>query len=67
MGKGVLKAVSNVNEIIKPKLVGMDVLNQRLIDETLLKLDGTENKSKLGANAMLGVSLAYDYSHDQRL
>lgn len=58
MGKGVLKAVSNVNEIIKPKLVGMDVLNQRLIDETLLKLDGTENKSKLGANAMLGVSLA---------
>ena len=58
MGKGVLKAVSNVNEIIKPKLVGMDVLNQRLIDETLLKLDGTENKSKLGANAMLVVSLA---------
>ena len=58
MGKGVLKAVSNVNEIIKPKLVGMDVLNQRLIDETLLTLDGTENKSKLGANAMLGVSLA---------
>ena len=58
MGKGVLKAVSNVNEIIKPKWVGMDVLNQRLIDETLLKLDGTENKSKLGANAMLGVSLA---------
>lgn len=58
MGKGVLKAVSNVNEIIKPKLVGMDVLNQRIIDETLLKLDGTENKSKLGANAMLGVSLA---------
>ena len=58
MGKGVLKAVSNVNEIIKPKLVGMDVLNQRLIDETILKLDGTENKSKLGANAMLGVSLA---------
>lgn len=58
MGKGVLKAVSNVNEIIKPKLVGIDVLNQRLIDETLLKLDGTENKSKLGANAMLGVSLA---------
>ena len=58
MGKGVLKAVSNVNEIIKPKLVGMDVLNQRLIDETLLKLDGTENKSKLGANATLGVSLA---------
>lgn len=70
MGKGVLKAVSNVNEIIKPKLVGMDVLNQRLIDETLLKLDGTENKSKLGANAMLGVSLAClkaaaKYSHKE--
>lgn len=58
MGKGVLKAVSNVNEIIRPKLIGMDVLNQRLIDETLIKLDGTLNKSKLGANAMLGVSLA---------
>ncbi len=58
LGKGVLKAVSNVNEIIKPKLLGMDVLNQRLIDETLIKLDGTKNKSRLGANAILGVSIA---------
>ncbi len=58
LGKGVLKAVSNVNEIIKPRLLGMDVLKQREIDEMLIKLDGTKNKSKLGANAILGVSLA---------
>ena len=58
MGKGVLKAVSNVNDIIKPKIVGMEVENQKLIDKTLIELDGTENKSKLGANAILGVSLA---------
>jgi len=57
-GKGVLKAVKNVNEIIKPAAVGMDVTNQIAIDNTLLKLDGTAFKSNLGANAMLGVSLA---------
>ena len=57
-GKGVLKAVKNVNEIIKPVVVGMDVTNQIAIDNTLLKLDGTAFKSNLGANAMLGVSLA---------
>ena len=57
-GKGVLKAVKNVNEIIKPAVLGMDVTNQIVIDNTLLKLDGTPFKSKLGANAMLGVSLA---------
>lgn len=57
-GKGVLKAVKNVNEIIKPAILGMDVTNQIAIDNTLLKLDGTPFKSKLGANAMLGVSLA---------
>ena len=57
-GLGVLKAVSNVNEIIKPKLIGMDVENQKLIDETMIKLDGTKNKSVLGANAILGVSIA---------
>ena len=57
-GKGVLKAVKNVNEIIKPAVVGMDVTNQIAIDNTLLKLDGTAFKSNLGANAMLGVSLA---------
>lgn len=58
MGKGVLKAVSNVNDIIKPKLIGMDVRNQREIDNLLISIDGTKNKSYLGANAMLGVSLA---------
>lgn len=57
-GKGVLKAVSNVNEVIKPVLVGMDVFDQKKIDETMIALDGTQNKNKLGANAMLGVSLA---------
>ena len=58
MGKGVLKAVQNVNDIIAPELVGYDVLDQPLIDKILIELDGTENKSKLGANATLGVSLA---------
>lgn len=58
LGKGVLKAVNNVNTIIKNKIVGMDCLEQKLIDQTLIELDGTENKSNLGANALLGVSLA---------
>ncbi|MBR4337672.1 MAG: phosphopyruvate hydratase [Bacteroidaceae bacterium] len=58
LGKGTLKAVANVNEKIAPALVGMNVLNQRLIDCTMLKLDGTPTKSNLGANAILGVSLA---------
>ena len=58
MGKGVLKAVENVNEIIAPEIEGMSVLNQRAIDLFMLELDGTENKEKLGANAILGVSLA---------
>lgn len=57
-GKGVLKAVSNVNEVIKPVVVGMDVFDQKKIDEAMIALDGTQNKNKLGANAMLGVSLA---------
>lgn len=57
-GKGVLKAIHNVNEIIVPKLVGMDVTKQAAIDQVLLDLDGTPFKSNLGANAMLGVSLA---------
>ncbi|MDP4177684.1 MAG: phosphopyruvate hydratase [Bacillota bacterium] len=57
-GKGVLKAVENVNEIIAPELVGMNVFDQVLIDKTMVQLDGTENKGRLGANAMLGVSLA---------
>lgn len=57
-GKGVLKAVAAVNSIIGPALEGLDATNQREIDEKLVELDGTPNKSKLGANAMLGVSLA---------
>lgn len=57
-GKGVLKAKENVNTIINDALKGMDVFNQKEIDEKLIKLDGTDNKEKLGANAILGVSLA---------
>ena len=57
-GKGVLKAVKNVNEVIAPAILGMDALNQRKLDETIIALDGTPNKGKLGANALLGVSLA---------
>ena len=57
-GKGVLKAVENVNETIRPEIVGMDATEQRAIDEALIALDGTPTKSKLGANAILGVSLA---------
>ncbi|RHU21881.1 MULTISPECIES: phosphopyruvate hydratase [Parabacteroides] len=57
-GKGVLKAVENVNKVIAPAVIGMSALNQREIDHKLLELDGTKTKSKLGANAMLGVSLA---------
>ena len=57
-GKGVLKAVKNVNEIIAPEIEGMDAFDQRAIDMAMIKLDGTPTKSKLGANAILGVSLA---------
>ncbi len=58
LGKGVLKAISNVEERIAEELLGVDVSDQRYIDETMIELDGTPNKSKLGANAILGVSLA---------
>lgn len=58
LGKGVTKAVNNVNTEIKEALIGKDVRDQREIDETMLELDGTQNKSRLGANAILGVSLA---------
>lgn len=57
-GKGVLKAVKNVNGPIAKKVTGMDVTQQRMLDMTMIELDGTENKSKLGANAILGVSMA---------
>lgn len=58
MGRGVLKAVGNVNHVIQPRLLGIDVREQREIDGAMLALDSTSNKSKLGANAILGVSLA---------
>ncbi|MEK7182690.1 MAG: phosphopyruvate hydratase [Patescibacteria group bacterium] len=58
MGKGVLKAVSNVNTVIAPKFVGFDPTDQVTLDRTLVEFDGTENKEKLGANAILSVSLA---------
>ena len=57
-GKGVLNAVRNVNEVLRPELLGIDAVDQVSVDRLLLSLDGTENKSKLGANALLGVSLA---------
>jgi len=58
MGKGVLKAINNVNEIIKPKLIGKDVLNQKELDYLMIDLDKTPSKENLGANAILGVSMA---------
>ncbi|MDR1130518.1 MAG: phosphopyruvate hydratase, partial [Prevotellaceae bacterium] len=58
LGKGVLKAVENVNTVINEELSGYSVLDQRDIDAAMVALDGTENKSRLGANAILGVSLA---------
>ena len=61
-GNGVTKAVNNVNEIIAPALIGMDVTQQRVIDAKLIELDGTENKTNLGANAVMPVSLACAYA-----
>ena len=58
MGKGVLTAVHNVNTVIRDSLIGKDPLDQESIDQIMLDLDGTENKTKLGANAILAVSLA---------
>ena len=57
-GKGVLNAVNNVNTIIRDRVIGMDAADQELIDKTMIELDGTETKSRLGANAILGVSMA---------
>ena len=57
-GKGVLKALENINKLIAPKVIGMEVTEQEAIDNIMLEIDGTKNKSKLGANAILGVSLA---------
>jgi enolase len=61
-GKGVLKAVANVNEKIAPRVKGIGADDQRAVDQTMLDMDGTPNKSALGANAMLGVSLAAAYA-----
>ena len=58
LGKGVTKAVANVNDILADAVLGMEAVEQRAIDEKMIAVDGTENKSKLGANAILGVSLA---------
>ena len=59
MGKGVTNAVNNVNEIISKQIIGKSVFNQKEIDQLMIDLDGTSNKAKLGANAILGVSLAW--------
>ncbi|MBW2654981.1 MAG: phosphopyruvate hydratase, partial [Deltaproteobacteria bacterium] len=58
LGKGVLNAVANVNEVIVPEIIGYDVMDQAGLDRTMIDIDGTENKSRLGANAILGVSMA---------
>jgi enolase len=58
LGKGVLKAVENIESVLAPELTGMDASNQRLLDATMISLDGTENKGRLGANAILAVSMA---------
>ena len=58
LGKGVQKAVQNIHRVMAPKLLGMDVLDQKVIDTAMLRWDGTRDKSPLGANAILGVSLA---------
>jgi len=64
-GKGVLKAVKNIKEIIGPELIGLDAINQMQIDKLMIDLDGTNNKSKLGANAILGVSMAVSKAASQ--
>src|SRR5690625_2178766 len=58
LGKGVLKAVDNVNDIIAPELIGIDVTRQNIIEAIMIELDDTENKGKLGANAIIGVSMS---------
>jgi len=61
-GKGVLSAVSNVNDKIRPEIIGMSALDQEGLDRAMIKLDGTENKANFGANAILGISLAVSYA-----
>ena len=59
LGKSVNKAVKNVNSVISKKIIGMDCFDQNLIDKTLIEMDGTANKSNLGANAIVGIDLDY--------
>lgn len=68
-GRGMLKAVDNINSIIAPKLIGMEAGDQRLIDQTMIEIDGTELKTNLGANAILGVSMAVAraQAHEEKL
>eukprot|EP01083_Nonionella_stella_P057131 150109_1 len=58
LGKGVLGAVANVNDVLGPAVIGLNPTEQRVIDDTMLKIDGTPNKNSMGANAILGISLA---------
>ena len=67
MGKGVLRAIENINKIISPNIVGVSVFNQNLIDKLMINLDGTVNKAKLGANAILAVSIAVAKAGAQEL
>lgn len=67
LGKGVQKAINNVNDIIAPDLIGLDVTRQNVIDALMIELDGTENKGKLGANAILGVSMAAAHAASSHL
>jgi enolase len=67
LGKGVLKAVKNVNDVIGPELIGLDVTRQNIIDAIMIELDNTENKANLGANAILGVSMAVAHAASSHL
>ena len=60
LGKGVEQAIKNVVDVIAPEVIGLDAQDQRLVDQTMIDLDGTKNKAKLGANSILGVSLAVE-------
>ena len=62
LGRGVQQAIKNIVQIIQPHVIGLEATQQREIDQSMIELDGSENKSKLGANAMLGVSLAVSYA-----
>ena len=67
MGKGVMKAVNNVNNILAPEIIGFSVFSQTEIDVKMINLDGTANKSNLGANSILGISLAVAHNCFKRI